>query len=275
MMTRRTALAQLLFGTKLTAALRGGTLQSHGGQPGDVRQLIRKAQAVAREQFELAARYLGQEDIRVFDVKQNGRKTLRSWSTYEASILEGSPYYRLVARNGKPLTKRMQAEQDRRMALETEYRRKTPPSERRSTARYSTNLQHLLDYHDLTNEGENKMDGRRVWVIGSRLKADAPAPAKYEDLLLAADSTHWIDQETGAVLRWRLVIKRPMHSWSIGAVNEKITLTLADAAGKPIFVPKQMSALVREEEGMVRQTVQSFSNYKRFEADSLITFDPK
>ena len=246
-----------------------------GAELGDPRQLIRHAQDVAREQFQLAARYLGQEDIRVYQVKQNGRRTLHSWSTYEASILEGYPYYHLVARNGKPLSKKLKAEQDRLMAREMEYRRKTPLAERRSTARYSTNLQHLIDYHDLSYEGDDTMEGRRVWVIATRLKPDAPMPAKYEDLLLAADAKYWIDQDTGAVLRWRLAIKRPMHSWSIGSVDEKITMMLPGTGGKPVFVPKQMSAEVPEGDGAVRLTVQSFSNYKRFEADSLITFDPK
>lgn len=246
-----------------------------GSEPGDLRQLIRNAQAAAGEQFHLAARYLGQEEIRVYEVKPNGRKSLRNWSTYEASILESYPYYRLVARNGKPLSKKLEAEQDRLMAQEMEYRRKTLPAERRSTARYSTSLQHLIEYHDLAYDGEETQDGRRVWAISTRLKPDAPAPRKFEDLLLAGDSKHWIDQETGAVLRWRLTITRPMHSWSIGSIDEKITTMLPGTSEEPVFVPKQMSAQVPEQEGVVRLTVQSFSNYKRFEADSLITFDPK
>ncbi len=240
-----------------------------------MRQLIHNAQAAAREQFRLAASYLGQEDIRVYQINRNGRKNMRSWSTYEASILEGYPYYHLVARNGKPLSKKLEAEQDRLMALELEYRRKTPLAERRSTARYSANLQHLIDYHDLTCEGEDTLDGRRVWVISTRLKPSAPPPTKYEDLLLAGDSKHWIDQQTGAVLRWRLVMKRPMNAWSIGSVDEKTTMLLSDAGGKPLFVPKEMSAQVPEEDGAVRLTVQTFSNYKRFESDSTITFNSK
>ena len=244
-------------------------------EPGDLRKLIETAQSAAREQFQLAARYLGQEDIRVYEIKQNGRKTLRKWTTYEAGILEGSPYYRLVAINGKPLSEKQEAAQDRLMAHEMEYRRKTPPAERHSTDRYSTNLRHLIDYHDLTYDGEQILDGRPAWLISTRLKSSAPKPTKYEDLLLAADSTHWIDQETGAILRWRLVMKKTLHSWTVGSIDEKIVTLLSDTGGKPVFVPKQMSARVPHEDGPVRETVQSFSNYKRFEADSSVTFDPK
>ena len=258
-----------------SATLLLAALFASGAEPEDARKLIRIAQSAEREQFRLAARFLGQEDIRVFEVKQNGRRTLRKWTTYEASILEGSPYYRLMAINGKPLSKKLEAEQDRLMAHEMEYRRKTPPAGRHSTDRYSTNLQQLIDYHDLTNEGEQILDGRPTWLISTRLKSGAPMPTKNEDLLLASDSSYRIDQETGAILRWRLVMKRDLHSWAIGSIDEKTVMLLSVAGGKPVFVPKQMSARVPQEDGTFRETVQSFSNYKRFEADSLITFEPK
>jgi len=243
----------------------------HAAEPLD---LLKQAQTAAREQLKLTARYLGREDIREYEVKPNGHKTLRRWTTYEASVMEGAPYYRLVAIKGKPLSKAQEQMQEAAMAHELQYRRRTPHSERRNRSRYSASIQHVIEHHDLELLGEEQMGGRKTWVIQSHLRPAAPFPAKFEDLMLSGDARLWIDQETGVLVRWRLNVTRSWNSWHAGSTDEKISMVLAHHEGKPIFVVKEMSARVPLEKGSARLTVQSFSEYKRFEADSFITFEP-
>ena len=247
---------------------------AHAAEPPNLRQLLQDAQAATREQLRLSARYLGKEDIHEYEVKPSGKKTMHRWSTYEASVLEGMPYYRLIAINGKPLSKAQEAIQEGQMARELEYRRRTAISERRNKSRYSANMQHIIDYHELSFVGEEPMAGRPTWVIDTKLRDSAPRPEKHEDLMLSGNTRLWIDQASGVILSWRLTIHRPWHAWTEGSTDQKITQVIESPDGKPIFVAKEMSARAPLPNGAARLTVQTFSDYRRFEADSLITFEP-
>ena len=81
----------------------------------DVREIVRRAFELNQKTEELSQNYtfLETEHVRMLDGKGGVKRD--TWKTEDITVLEGSPYRRLVARNGKPLTPEEQKQEDERL----------------------------------------------------------------------------------------------------------------------------------------------------------------
>lgn len=214
-----------------------------------------------------SANWLGREDIKRYIAGKSGggARKMTSWVTYEASKLEGQNYYKVIARNGKPLSKKEAAKEQARMDAEAERRRLHPNQRGKdSTAkRFSISLQQLLVFHKLEYKGEETVRGRKVWMVDAVLRSYAPQPSQPDDLALAGDLTLWIDRESGAVSMQELRVTREWGNYTPGSM---IRYDL-DWNGE-VMLPSRIAIT------MGRAYIeQVYTNYRHFGADAVIQFD--
>ena len=93
--------------------------------------------------------------------------------TYQTSMIEGSPYNRLVAVNGKPLSPQQQAQEQQKLDAVIAQRRNESPQQRADRiAKYEKDrkrnqavMEELAKAFDFVLTGEQKLDGFDVYVL--------------------------------------------------------------------------------------------------------------
>ncbi len=132
--------------------------------------------------------------------------------TREAIFIEGLPFHKLVARNGKPLSTKEQAEVQKAVEQMTAERRRhaKPPSGGQllmggQRIDLGTN-QELLTLFDNRLKGEEEIEGRKAWVIESTPKTDHEPASEHESEVLSFRRTLWIDELESVPLRMLVTV---------------------------------------------------------------------
>ena len=143
--------------------------------PPDLSRIVGRAVAILDMNWEDSLAYTWKEK-RSFEMSTTGRPTRRHSMTYEVVLLEGLHFFKLIEKEGQPLSGFEQKLQLERMRDEAEKRRdpKFRPPEKHPLARYIP-YSRLADDFDLKLAAE---DDRR-WTIAGRPKTPGrnPPPA--------------------------------------------------------------------------------------------------
>ncbi len=217
-----------------------------------------------------AASWLGREDIRHFAIAGRKRK-LTGWETYEASILEGRPYYRKIAIAGRPLPAKQASEEDERMDAELQYRKNTPRKDQTANdRRIGFGLKSALPAHAFKILRAEELRGRRVWLVLGTLQVDAPEPVTTSDGGLSSDLLAWVDQDTKLTLREELTVRKPWASLRPGST----VILEFDFSFGPRLVSRILLRSAPNENGRFTETEQIYSDCKKFGAESQIILQP-
>lgn len=138
--------------------------------------------------------------------------------TYEDLMIEGSLYQRLIAVNGKPLSKAQQAEQARKLQEEIAKRKSETPQQRQHRiAKFDAErkrdhalLVELTKAFDFSLIGEQQLGGRAVYVLQAKPRAGYKPPDRDTQVLTGMDGTLWVDKETFQWVRVRAHVFRPV-----------------------------------------------------------------
>ncbi len=148
------------------------------------------------------------------DRVRNGTKT------YEDTMILGSPYQRLVAVNGKPLTSARVAEEQRKFDKMVAKRKSESPQERIDrVAQYEKDLRRdrsmmdeLARAFDFKLLGETKMDGHDVYFLQATPRRGYRPPNMETQALTGMQGKLWIDKET---FQWVKVEAKVIHPVTI------------------------------------------------------------
>lgn len=154
-----------------------------------------------------------------FDHKERDR-TPSGTKTYQITMMQGSPYQRLIAVNGKPLSpaqdaderkKQQQAETQRHAESQAD-RRKRIASYERDRQRDNQMMGQLTVAFDFTVVGEHKLRGFNVWVLKATPRPGYKPPNMETQVLPGMQGELWIDQHS---YQWVKVTARVIHPVSI------------------------------------------------------------
>lgn len=255
----------------LAIALGGSVLQA--GDP-DPLELLRRSIQAEEANRARAASYLYTEDITRTAVV--GEQVVESSSQrYEVIYLAGEPYFRLVGRDGKPLTPEEEEQERRRMELVAADRRAgrgqfTSPAER---PRISVVYRILPESHEIRYLGTATMGGCQTWVLEAIPKKRSGRGGLNEMETRGLRVKLWIDQET--LLRVRQDAEAVRN---VGRLERGATLSYRYAPqADGIWLVRQI--IFRTPDGKskglerYRVTDQSYSSYHKFQAESVLTPD--
>lgn len=175
--------------------------------------------------------------------------------TYEDIMILGSPYERLVAVNGKPLTSGGQAAEKRKLDNELAERRSESARKRaQRIAKYEAERKHdhtlmeqLTKAFDFKLVGQQKLDGHEVYVLQAIPHQGYQPPDMDTQALTGMQGTLWIDK---ASFQWVKVEARVTHPVSIegflARVEPGTRFELEKApASDNIWLPKHFSMRAR------------------------------
>ena len=139
----------------------------------DPKEIVRRALQRNAHNDEISRQYtyLQRDDVRALD--GGGAVKHRDLQTFDITLLEGSPYRRLIARDDKPLPPQEENKQQEKLKKSIEQRHNETPAQRqqriadwdRKRNRERENLKEVPGAFDFRLAGEEQIDGVPVWVI--------------------------------------------------------------------------------------------------------------
>lgn len=206
----------------------------------DVNDLVRHSVAATEADWQAAPRY----QYRERDVK--GKKI----ETYEVTMIEGSPYYRLIARNDHPLSTeealkeeaKLQAEVNKRRRENAAQRRKRIASYQRERDEDRLFLREMADAFSYRLLGTDVSDGRSVFVLEA-----TPRPAYRPTNTRARVLTHmrgklWIDKTEYQWVKVQAEVTAPVSLYLVAHVGPGTRFTLEQMPiGNNLWLPKRFT----------------------------------
>jgi len=220
-------------------------------------ELVERSVEAARANRQRMAMYLFREDVRQKQFNASGDLTGERTLTYDVLMLEGRPYHRRVAIDGRPLAPADEAMERERMDQVAAERRRNP-SARSPTDR----TRRVVPYDQLTRllktrvDGEISLNRRPCSLVIAAPKRSAKARTPDEKRLAGSRVSIWIDKAT-------------LHRVRMEVQSRHDESTVFDYARQDgdIWLIRRIAA--RQHQGKtVLETEQIYSNYRRFSAES-------
>lgn len=188
----------------------GAGVQAAAAAPPDVQTIIERSIAATQKDWAAYPDYSFDEQDRA----ANGSRT------YAVSMILGSPYRRLIAVNGDPLSERRQKKQGQRMHRAIARRQAEAPEQRTArSAEYTKERRRdeqmmlaITKGFDFTSAGEARMGSHQVYVLKATPKPGYAPPNLETKALTGMQGTLWIDTET---YQWVKVEASVIHPVSI------------------------------------------------------------
>jgi hypothetical protein len=179
-------------------------------QTPDVQAIIAKSVQANKRDFDASPQYNNKERDRT------GSDT----KLYQVTMIEGTPYQRLLKINGKPLSRARQGEELKKEQQVTQERKAESPDQRRARiAKYEKDrtrdqnmTEQLTKAFNFTLLREAKLRGFDVYVLKATPKAGYNPPNMDCQVLPGMQGELWIDTKTS---QWVKVTARVIHPVSI------------------------------------------------------------
>jgi hypothetical protein len=181
-------------------------------------------------------RALLRESIRNY---QQDWRTGMSWSCTETEVshsdgadkvevsevipLEGTPYDKLIEKNGRPLTPEERRREDEKFEKAARERRSESPEERRARIQKYENerafIKDIPNAYNFTLAGDGVVDGRPAWILGMTPRAGFVPATPRGGMLRHLRGRLWIDKQD---LQWARAEAHVIEPISIGWILARI-----------------------------------------------------
>ena len=169
----------------------------------DAREIIGRGVALYERNSQLSRNYTFLERQEVRELDRSGHLKGRKIETWDITLLDGSPYRRLVARNDQPLAAEEQRAEEEKLRVSNEERRKETADERaqrlarwqRRIDRQREPVRELLDAFDFTLAGEQQMGGRGVYRIDATPRPGYQPKSQFASFFPKVKLRFWVDKQ--------------------------------------------------------------------------------
>lgn len=185
-------------------------LPSFPAKPPDVATIIQRSVEAGNRDFKMAP---------LFNYKQR-EKTGGVVRTSEVTMIEGSPYQRLLAIDGKPLDAQKAADEEKKQQTAIQQRKNESPSARkdridkyeRDRTRDQLMMSQLSTAFNFTLIGQRKLRGFSVWALKAVPRPGYHPPNMQAQVLPGMQGEMWIDTKS---YEWVKVTARVIRPVSI------------------------------------------------------------
>lgn len=148
-------------------------------------------------------------------------RTAKGLKTSQVTMIDGTPYYRLISMNGKPLSAADQAKEKKKEQQVIAQRSAETPDQRRKRIEQFEKDRHrdaemmaqLTKAFTFTLIGQQKLRGFNVWALKATPCKDYRPPTMETQVLTGMRGELWIDQKS---FQWVKVLAEVVHPVSIG-----------------------------------------------------------
>jgi hypothetical protein len=250
----------------------------------DPREIVRRSVQLMDQNMAIARNYTFLERSETRELDSDAHVKTRKILLYDVTILEGSPYRRLVGKDDHPLSPEEERVERKKLADSIAQRRKETPAERarriadweKKRQREREPLDELPDAFNFQMAGEGQIDGRDAWIIDATPRSGYRGRSAMAKLFPKFRGKLWIDKadyqwvkteaEATDNISWGLFIAR----LSKGARLD-IQMTRVN---DEVWLPKRIEAKASARLTLVKkyriESDTSFSNYRKFQVESRV-----
>lgn len=250
----------------------------------DVREIIGRGVALYERNSQLSRNYTFLERQEVRELDRSGHLKSRKIETWDITLLDGSPYRRLVARNDQPLAADEQRAEEEKLRVSNEERRKETADERaqrlarwqRRIDRQREPVRELLDAFDFILAGEQQLGGRWVYRIDATPRPGYQPKSQFASFFPKVKLSLWIDKQDYQAARIEM---ETLDTISFGGFLVRVAkgthLAIEQTlVNNEVWLPKQVlltaAARILLLKGFNRELAFTFSDYKKFQVDSRV-----
>jgi len=184
----------------------------------DIHEILRRSVAVNDSDFGAFPRYSRYETDVELKVDGSGQVSTKSRKTIEVLLIDGSPYEKLLMRDGQPLTPEEAYREDEKLKLEIR-KRKAESSILRSVrvAKYQKSresdqrLMHQIgEAFDFRFVKEETLDGHPTWVLDGTPNPQFHPDSQDAKLLTGMKGRIWIDKSGYHWMKVHVEIIKPV-----------------------------------------------------------------
>jgi hypothetical protein len=260
-------------------------LRCLSAQTPDPLEIVRRSVEQDRLNFRRANDYSYVQHAEQRELDEQGRVRKVESRTFDVIVIDGEPYQKLIARNGKPLGEAEARKEQEKLDRELARRRNEDPARR--SRRLSEEEKRRMEGREFAREipeafrfrlaGEDRLEGRPVWIIDAEPKPGYRGKAKRADLLSKFRGRLWIDQQDYQWVRVEAETIAPVRfGWVLARLDPGAKMVFEqrrvhDEVWLPSRAHIQLSArlaLVRKLRGEVEVL---WRDYRKFRTDSRIT----
>jgi hypothetical protein len=253
-------------------------------QAEDPKDLVRRAIEADSHNEELARNYtfLEREDMRMLD--GGGKIKSRTIKTWDITLLEGSPYKRLVGRDDKPLAESDEKKEQEKLRNSIEQRRKETPQTReqriadwdRRRKREREQIKELPDGFDFRIVGEEQFNGVPAWVVEGTPHKGYKPKTRMAEFLTKVKGRIWISKIDYQGMK---VEMETLDTISVGGFLLRLAkggriVVEQTRVNDELWMPKHVAVIASAHVVLVKgyhlDLDYTFSDYKKFQAESRI-----
>jgi len=199
----------LFIGCALFLPFTSWSVDSSSDNAGDI---VRRSVANTNADWAAAPQYdFTERDI----VTQHGNRTTK---TFQVTMIDGSPYNKLIAVNGQPLSSGQEQQQEQKSAAEADRRSHESPSARqRRIAEYQKErrqdhalMSEMVNAFDFKLTGEETINGRRCFVLDATPKAGYTPSSRETKVLTGMRGRMWVDTQAFQWVKVHAEVFRPV-----------------------------------------------------------------
>src|ERR1019366_7477186 len=169
----------------------------------DAREIVRRSIDAESAGVELARNYTYLERQEERELDGSGKLKNLEVHTYDVTLLEGSPYRRLVALNDQPVTPKEQKKEEEKLRQSNAARsQETEPQKQQRIADWCRKqekqrepMHEIPDAFDLRMLPDESLDGRAMWVVDAMPKAGYKPKVKSAFFFPRVKMRFWIDRK--------------------------------------------------------------------------------
>lgn len=250
----------------------------------DPRDIVRRSVELDQANWLRMADYtwMGHWRERHFD--SHNQVTSDHQEAWETVVLDGEPYRRDLARDGKPLPPDEQQKQQQKLDKATaKLAKETPEEKKRHAADYQNTrrrerafLLEIPDAFDLRLEGDDKIDGRDVWVVSGTPKPGYRPKSREGAALLKIHGKMWIDKTEYQWVRLEAQTTETISfGWFLARLNPGAKLLLEQTRiNDEVWLLKREYMSGTGRIGLLKRVAEdieiTWSDYKKFHVDSKV-----
>ncbi|HEX3877413.1 MAG TPA: hypothetical protein VHW24_10525 [Bryobacteraceae bacterium] len=177
-----------------------------------VEDIVRRSVSNINADWNAAPQYdFTERDI----VTRHGKRLTK---TSQVIMIAGSPYNKLIAMNGEPLSAAQTAEQNRKVAEETDRRgNESSSAKQKRIAEYQKErhqdlalMAQMAKAFDFKLAGEDTINGRRCFVLDAAPKAGYRPPTRETQVLIGMRGRMWVDSQAYQWVKVHAEVFRPV-----------------------------------------------------------------
>ncbi len=246
----------------------------------DVQDLLRRSVAATQRDWKEAPNFSFLEHDVDQKLDSNGGVKSRVEKSYEVTMIEGSPYNRLVRVNGKPLSaaqdqderRKMDAERKRRSGESRGARSKRVAKYERERRQDEAMLREMVEAFDYKLVGEETVNGRAAYVLAATPKHGYVPKSRDAKVLTGMKGKLWIDKADTQWVKVEAEVVRPVSFYAVATVSPGTRFVLEQEPVEPgIWMVKHFAVHVNSSVFWISRNSNEddrYSDYRRVNGES-------